>query len=110
MKTDTWYYKFYYNFFGRNVWALVHLVFAVIATKLVFLFLPLNWETFKLGIKIALILAFTWEVFELVFEIILQKKTVREVYGTAKHYIEDTIGDILCGVFGFLLGIPWEIF
>ena len=106
---QTWLTTFYYNFFGRNVWALVHLITAIVATKLVYMFLPLTFSTFVLGIKVALILAFTWEVFELIFEILLPKKTVKEVYGTNKHYIEDSVGDIICAVVGFLLGMPWWI-
>lgn len=107
MRTDTWYYKFYYNFFGRNVWALVHFATAILVTKLVFMFLPLTWSSFWLGVKLSVILAFTWEVLELIFEILLKKKTVDEVYGTPKHYIEDTVGDILCAIIGFGFGIPW---
>lgn len=101
MKTDSWWFKFYINFFGRNVWALAHFVIAILVSSIVWRFTPHTLDTVWLGFRLVLIIAFLWEVVELVFEIILQKKTVIEVYGSVKHYLQDTAGDIICAIIGF---------
>jgi len=94
-----------YNLFGKNAWGWFHLVASALLTSILWRFLPHTHTTIRVGLSLVLILAVSWEIFEYYYEIKSKKLKVIDVYGTKKHYIEDTIGDVLFALIGFGIGV-----
>lgn len=102
-KVKTWIVKVCINLFGRNYWGWAHLTFSAIACSVWFRVFPhsWNWETLKWSLSIVLFVALFWEMVEFIFEISMKGKTVKDVYGSYKHYWQDTLGDIILAIIGF---------
>jgi len=103
------FYKLILNLFCRNAWGWAHLLTATLISTIAWKFLPFNYANHLLGLKLTFALALGWELYEYYFEIARKGLKVEDIYSTKKHYIEDTIGDILFAFIGFYIGLIGKI-
>jgi len=104
---QTWLTKLLTNLFGKNVWGWLHLTTSAVLCSVYYRLFPhqWNWETLKWGVGIVFGLALFWEAIEFIFEIGMRGLKVEDVYGTKKHYLQDTLGDILLAILGWGIAI-----
>lgn len=104
---QNWFTKLLYNLFGQNVWGWAHLTTSAFLCSIYYRLFPhyWNWATLKWGLSIVFGVALFWEVIEYVTEIAMKGKKVTDVYGTVKRYWQDTIGDILLALIGWVIAL-----
>ena len=102
-KFMAWIIKACVNLFGRNYWGWAHLTFSALACSIYFVFFPHNWEFASIlwAGRIVVGLAIFWEMIEFIVEIKMAGKKVADVYGSVKHWWQDTLGDIILAIIGF---------
>ena len=113
----TW---FHYMFTG-NTWGFGHLLLAVLVTTIVwraFFYNHANiwanprqslrgylWKWRLIGLVIIIVVVVGWEVWEYWYESARFGLTPDHIYGSMIRYWYDTIGDILLGILGFIIGV-----
>lgn len=106
-KFKKWIVQLCVNLFGRNYWGWAHLTTSAILCSIWYRIFPNNWtwQTLRFGLAIVVFFAILWEMYEYWYEIRKKGLTVEKVYGTKKHYWQDTLGDIILAIIGWIIAL-----